>query len=267
MSTRSNGPGDPVEPAEPAGGVAPPRDAEYWARTVRALEVGEVPAGAVNLNVSGRRLAGPVQGFGKLWRKTYTVDLGEGAAPPAEVIATWKQHFARFWPTGTSFYGPLTGIAPGEVAVLNVAMPGGLLLSTGVLVLYADETSFTFMTPQGHMFASWITFSAAEQEGRTEVQVHVLLRAGDPIYELALPLGAHRKEDRFWQHTLRSLAAHFGVVDPRVRTAMACIDRRRQWAKAGNVWHNAAVRSALYQLATPLRWLAGLPRRVRRRGS
>jgi hypothetical protein len=34
------------------------------------------------------------------------------------------------------------------------------------------------------------------------VQVQVLLRAGDPLYELALPLGGHRKEDRFWQHTL-----------------------------------------------------------------
>ena len=33
-------------------------------------------------------------------------------------------------------------------------------LSTGVMVLYADEESFTLMTPQGHMFAGWITFSA-----------------------------------------------------------------------------------------------------------
>ena len=36
-------------------------------------------------------------------------------------------------------------------------------LSTGVMVLYADEESFTLMTPEGHMFAGWITFSAIEQ--------------------------------------------------------------------------------------------------------
>ena len=46
-------------------------------------------------------------------------------------------------------------------------MPGGLKLSTGVLVLYADDESFTLMTPQGHMFAGWITFSAFVSDGVT----------------------------------------------------------------------------------------------------
>jgi hypothetical protein len=41
-------------------------------------------------------------------------------------------------------------------------------LSTGVMVIYADDKSFTFMTPEGHMFAGWITFSAMEQDGATE---------------------------------------------------------------------------------------------------
>ena len=36
------------------------------------------------------------------------------------------------------------------------------------------------------------------------------MRASDPIYELGLALGGHRQEDRFWQHTLTQLAAHFG---------------------------------------------------------
>jgi hypothetical protein len=39
-------------------------------------------------------------------------------------------------------------------------MPGGLTPSTGVLVIYADEESFTPMTPQDHMFAGWIAVSA-----------------------------------------------------------------------------------------------------------
>jgi hypothetical protein len=259
----SDTPSDPPGPTDPAAG-ATPRDALYWAKLVHVLEVGQVPPDALNLNVSGRRLVGPVQGFGKLWQKTYRVDLGATSPSPAEVIAIWKQHFASFWPKGNRFYGSLTGIAPGEVALLNVTMPGGLVLSTGMLVLYADEISFTLMTPQGHMFASWITFSAADQQDHTVVQVQALFRAGDPLYELALPLGGHRKEDRFWQHTLRSVAAHLGVEDARVHTSVVCLDRRRQWANAGNIWDNAAVRSALYQLATPLRWSARLRRRRER---
>ena len=70
-----------------------------------------------------------------------------------------KTNFASFWPRGNHFYGPITGIAPGEVALLNIKT-GGMPLSTGVLVLYADDESFTLMTPEGHMFAGWITFSS-----------------------------------------------------------------------------------------------------------
>ncbi|HZD02584.1 MAG TPA: hypothetical protein VFA46_21075 [Actinomycetes bacterium] len=254
MSTQSDKPVEPVgEEAVEQVTVEPvtPRDAAYWAVGVETLQVGALPPEAVNLNVAGRRLVGPVQGFGKLWQKTYRVDLGDASVPPAEVIRTWKENFQRFWPARNWFYGPLTGIAPGEVALLNLTMPGRLLLSTGVLVLYADGESFTFMTPEGHIFAAWITFSAARQDGRTVVQVQVLLRAGDPLYELALAAGGHRKEDRFWQRTLTNLAAHFGA-EPPVETTVICVDRRRQWSNARNVWHNAAVRSAWH---TATRWL------------
>ena len=231
-----------------------PRDAAYWAKGVSKLELGEVPADAVNLNVTGRRVVGPVQGFGRLWQKTYRVDLAGTGVTAAEVIAAWKANFQDLWPEGNRFYGPLTGISPGDVALLNLAMPGRLRLSTGVLVLYADEESFTFMTPQGHMFAAWITFSAAELDGTTSAQAQVLLRANDPLYELALAFGGHRKEDQFWRHTLGALAAHFGVDRP-VETAVVCVDRRRQWANARNLWHNAAIRSALYSMGTPVRAL------------
>jgi len=43
--------------------------------------------------------------------------------------------------------------------------PGGKgLVSTGVLVIYEDEESFSFMTPEGHIFAGMITFSSYEDE-------------------------------------------------------------------------------------------------------
>ena len=132
-----------------------------WATQVGKLKVDNVP-GAINLNVAGRELVGPLQGFGQLWQKTYWVRLAGANITPAQLIEAWKQHFPKFWPAGNRFYGSLVGIKPGEVAVLNLAMPGGMPLSTGVMVLYSDDVSFSLMTPQGHMESGWITFSAYE---------------------------------------------------------------------------------------------------------
>jgi hypothetical protein len=241
---------------------AEPRDAGYWAREVTTLRVGEVPPEALNRNVEGRRVMGPIQGFGKMWQKTYRIELAGPQVSPAELIAEWKANFASFWPERNWFYGPLTGIAPGEVAVLNLTMPGRLKLSTGVLVLYADEDSFTFMTPQGHMFSGWITFSAAEQDGVTTAKVHILMRAHDPLSELGLALGGHKLEDRFWQETLRALGRHFGS-EAEVQSSAVCVDRRRQWSKAANLWHSSTIRSAIYAATAPVRALLRPFRRAR----
>jgi hypothetical protein len=238
------------------------RDTESWAKSVSRLKIGDVPAGAVNRNVDGRRVTSPIQGFGKMWQKTYQVRLPADRVSATELIATWKQRFPEFWPDGNSFYAPLTGIEPGEVALLSMTLPGRMKLSTGVMVLYADEESFTLMTPQGHMFAGWITFSALELEGETVAQAQVLMRASDPIYEVGLTLGGHRQENAFWQQTLTRLASHFGH-DGVVDTQVVCVDRRRQWSKWRNVWHSAAIRSTLYTLAAPARLVKRLVRRDR----
>ncbi|MFN2490919.1 MAG: hypothetical protein ABR529_14535 [Actinomycetota bacterium] len=190
-----------------------------------------------------------------MWQKTYSVEL-RGDVTPGQVIETWKQNFPDFWPQHNRFFGPLTGIAPGEVALLNLTMPGRLKLSTGVLVLYTDEESFTLMTPEGHMFAGWITFSAFERSGGTVAQAQVLMRASDPLYEAGLTFGGHRKEDRFWEHTLGALAAHLGV-SAMVETRTLCVDKKRQWGRLANIRHNAAIRSGLYALAAPARGVAG----------
>lgn len=238
-----------------------PRDQGNWAGKVEALTVGEVPAGAINLNVEGKRVVSPIQGFGKMWQKTYRIALGDTAAP-AEVIARWKANFPSFWPTGNYFYGPITGIAPGEVAVINMSLGGGMKLSTGVLVLYADDESFTLMTPQGHMLAGWITFSSFGRDGQTIAQAEVLIRASDPLFELGLAFGGHRKEDRFWIATLTNLAAHFGVEAP-VEVTVRCVDRRRQWRRLGNIRHNSAVRTGLYLAGGPFRLVARPFRRAK----
>lgn len=227
-------------------GSGTPRGAESWAKPVSRLHVEDVPAGAKNL-VEGKQLVGPIQGFGKMWQKTYRVRLAEGTATPVEVIREWKQHFPSFWPKGNQFYAPLTGINPGEVALIRASVAGGIKLSTGVMVLYSDEEAFTLMTPQGHMFAGWITFSASEAGGTTVAQAQVLMRAQDPLSELGLSLGGHRQEDRFWEQTLANLAAHFGVEAP-VETQVVCVDRRRQWSRAGNIRHSAAIRNGMAML-------------------
>lgn len=234
------------------------RDATSWAKAVSQLDVSEVPEGAININVQGRRLASPIQGFGKMWQKTYQVRLPGERVAPAELISTWKERFPEFWPEGNRFYGPLTGIQPGDVALLNMTLPGKMKLSTGVMVLYADEESFTLMTPQGHMFAGWITFSATQVGAETVAQAQVLMRASDPIFEMGLTMGGHKQEDRFWQHTLGALAGHFGHDTAEVDTQVVCVDKKRQWRRWGNVWHSSAIRSTLYMLGAPGRALKRL---------
>ena len=218
-----------------------------WAKPVDRLEVNGVPTEAINLNVDGRHLTGPLKGFGQMWQKTYRIRLSGSDISPKDLIRKWKQNFPKFWPKGNNFYGPLTGIAPGEVVVLNLASPGGMKLSTGIMVIYADDESFSFMTPEGHIFAGMNTFSAYDDEGTTVVQIQVLVRASDPLYELGCRLGiVHKNEDAFWHATLTNLAEFFGVTSSQVTQQNSLVDPRIQWKEAGNIWRNAAIRSALY---------------------
>jgi hypothetical protein len=239
------------------------RDATHWAKAVSRLNVSQVPEGAVNINVEGKRLTSPIQGFGKMWQKTYQVQLNGDIVRATDLIATWKQRFPEFWPDGNRFYAPLTGIEPGEVALIGMTLPGRMKLSTGVMVLYADDESFTLMTPQGHMFAGWITFSATERDGKTVAQAQVLMRASDPIFELGLAMGGHRQEDKFWNETLRRLAAHVGEPGAEVATQVVCVDKKRQWSRWTNVWHSSAIRSTIYMMGAPVRGIRGLGRRGR----
>jgi len=183
-----------LAPLPEAARLAAPKDAANWARKVDRLEV-DPREGVRGTNVAGRRLTGPVQGFGKMWQKTYRMDAGPDITPE-QAIATWREHFPEFWPKGNKFAGALTGINPGDVALLDLSIGGGVKLSTGVFVLYADAESFTLMTPQGHQFAGWITFSAERAGDTTTVQAQVLMRANDPLYELGMPV-MQRKEDKF----------------------------------------------------------------------
>jgi hypothetical protein len=230
------------------------RDATNWAKSVSRLEVSQVPDGATGINVAGRRLASPIQGFGQMWQKTYQVRVPRDLTSPQDLVAMWKQRFPEFWPTGNRFFAPLTGIAPGEVALIEGTLPGRLKLSTGVMVLYADEESFTLMTPAGHVFAGWITFSATAKGDHTIAQAQVLMRAGDPLYEVGLLLGGHKQEDHFWQTTLTNVATAAGAPGAEFSQVAVCIDRSRQWKRWTNVFQSAALGSVLYLAQAPVRW-------------
>ena len=244
MSSTSPTPADEQQPRD---------DSTGWARRdTHTLRIEHTPTGALNL-VDGRQLAGPLQGFGQMWQKTYRISLNNTSVTPVAVIEAWKHHFAEFWPASSRFFGPLTGIAPGEIALLSLQV-SGLPLSTGVLVLYADEESFTLMTPQGHVFAGWITFSSYAEDTETVVQTQVLMRASDPIYEFGLRfMGGHRQEDKFWEHTLGQVAKYFNL-EATVQIETICLDKQIQWSEARNIWHNSVVRTTLHVLTTPSRW-------------
>lgn len=228
-----------------------------WAKPVGRLEVTGVPSSAMNLNVQGRQITSPLQGFGQMWQKTYRIKLiaprdprTGNAAKITDIVREWKANFPKFWPRGATFYGPLTEIQPGEVAVLNLKGPGGMPLSTGVIVIYADDEQFSFMTPEGHMFAGMITFSAYQEEEDMYAQVQALIRANDPIYEMSFRLGfGHKAEDEFWKATLQNLTQYFGASGIYEQRAVV-VDPKVQWGQAGNIWQNAAIRTGIY---TPFR--------------
>jgi len=229
-----------------------------WAKPVEKLNLGATPAGAINLNVEGKQVTGPLKGFGQLWQKTYAVRLVGSDIAPAELIKIWKAEFPNFWPDGNRFYGAAGQIKPGDVALLNISGPGGATISTGILVIYADAESFSFMTPQGHVFAGMITFSAHEDDGVIVAQIQAVVRASDPIYEMGCRVGVvHKAEDSFWHGTLCALAARFGVNGV-VQQRTTLVDPRLQWAEVGSVWHNAAVRTMLF---APIHAIKGLLRR------
>ena len=238
-------------------------DSASWATPAAKLSVGEVPAGATNLNVVGRRLVGPMQGFGQLWQKTYRLRLERDAITPSDVIREWKANYSSLWPKGNRFYAPV--IAPGEVALINARSVGGVTVSTGIRVIYADDESFSFMNAAGHPAAGMVTFSAARQEDGLYAQVQVLIRANDPFYDVMLPIYGQRAEDEIWTHTLRALAQHLGAPVREVSVERVVVDRRRNWSEAKNIWQNAAIRSGMYMAAAPVRWVRRLVRRAPRR--
>jgi Domain of unknown function (DUF1990) len=218
-----------------------------WAQPVDRLHVHESHK-HVAFNLEGRRVAGPHQGFGSLWDRTFTIPLGEGVSPE-HLVAAWRARFGEFWPKGATFHGSMTSIQAGDVAPLTA---GGGAVTTGVLVIYADDTSFGYMTPEGHMFAGMITFSARSEDGPgTVAEIRMLVRPADPAWQVFWPV-VKRMEGGFWKATLVNLAAAHGVAGVAAEHSV-CVDRKWLWRNWTNVFTNGAVISVLYGLRKPFR--------------
>ena len=214
--------------------------------------------------IDGVALNGPSEGFGPLWRKRYRVRLDGSPISPETVIATWRARFGDFWPEGNKFSTPLTRITPGDLAQIEIDVGGGATLSTGIAVLSADPTSFTLITPEGHIFAGVIAFSAFAEEGVTVAQSDVLMRASDPVFEVGMVLFGYRREDRFWAQTLAALAGSFGATATPTMEAR-CIDRHFQWSQAKNIRQNALLRSFIKRSTAPATRIAQRVHRLARR--
>ena len=228
-----------------------PRDVGSWAKGRNVLRVSDVPAGAVNLNVDGRRVVGALQGFGQ---QTYSVRLTGADVSSEDVVRVWKQEFPDFHPPQSRFYPSLDGVEPGEVMLINASVQG-MPVYTGVMVLYSDDVPFTVMTAEGLPEAGWNTFSAYEEDGATDVQIQSLARASDPVYEVGFRLFGSTQQERIWTHVLSALAARFGVSG-QVHLEKVCV-----YPQLRNLWHNASLRSVIFTVATQGRRIRDLIRR------
>jgi hypothetical protein len=248
MPLATPGAAQPQDPPEHDAGPSPER--------ISALISDPLPPGALARNVAGRKVTGPDDGFGKLWRKRYWIRLTGSSVTPAELIATWKKRYTEFWPKGSHLYQPPSGLEKGDVAAADLAMIGGTRVGTGIIVIEDTRTSFTFATLEGHTFAGTITFSSRDDAGATVAQVEVIMRASDPLYELGMSLGGHRHENRFWEASLGALARYFGVeAEPAMD--MTCLDSHRKWRNATNIVDNAFLHTVTYLVGRPFRLLAG----------
>lgn len=226
----------------------------YWAKPVDKLHVAEVKGSISSLNVEGRHPVGPLKGFGQMWEKTYELRFVDPKKTLFDIAATTKQNFVRFQPPQNNFYPSPGGIVAGETVLIRSAVAGVPIL-TGVLVSYADDVSFTFMTPQGHPESGWVTFRVFKEGSETVCQIQGLARASDPIYEIAFRLHGSEFQEMTWKHVLGSLAKHLDVDAP-VTMKKKCVAPNLQWSQVGNIRHNAQMWTLAHLVIWPIRRIA-----------
>jgi len=235
-----------------------------WAPARKKIEIDSAPKGVTAINVENRSAMGALQGFGQLWKKTYRLHLIGVNLSTNQVMKIWKEHFAEFQPAGNAFYLPEAGLEAGKVIFIDSPLPvipprydkpGVVPMTSGVMVMYEDDESFAVMTPEGFPVSGWNNFSVYEDNGDPVAQVQSFERASDPIYEFGFRfMGGAKRQEYIWKHVLTQLGNYLGIQGE-VEVQKECLDPMIQWSKIGNVWRNAGIRTTLYWLGTPLRWM------------
>jgi hypothetical protein len=136
--------------------------------------------------------------------------------------------FGRMWQRTYRMRLPSDRVSPAELK------DRFLDLSPDGEVLHADGGSVTLATRHGR-----VTFSSTASGREAVVQAQILMRAHDPLDEIGLSLGGHRRQDRFWEQTLSGLAAGFGL-EAAIDTRVVCVDRRRRWSRWRPLRHDRA---------------------------
>jgi len=197
-------------------------------------------------------IAPPDDGFGRLWRKQYWIELDLPEISPEQILADWRDHFDAFWPGDNRLYAELRKLRPLDLAEMDIEVAPGARITSGVVLLYSRPDAFALITPKGHMFNGVITFGVRSRDRARVAEIDIRMRASDPLFEIGMALFGHRQEDRFWTGTLHNLGLHW-QQDCHVHQSAQVVDRHRHWNRAINVWHNAAIRSLLGRGATRVR--------------
>ena len=130
-----------------------PRDAGSWATKVDRLSAPDETA-KVGYNITGKRVTGPQQGFGRLWQRTYWTDLGDAVGSKA-LVADWKLHFGEYWPKGSTFHNALTGIEPGAVAPIEVG-DGGYVAAGSTVTSKVDAGELAVGRARQRNIGGWV---------------------------------------------------------------------------------------------------------------
>jgi hypothetical protein len=232
-----------------------------WAPLVERIKVTEKPEGAMLRNMDNRRLQPQINVFGKMWQKTFWLMIDKPELTPKDVITKLMQNFVVFQIPENFFYPTSKGLSPGALVFIDSKTPGGIV-STGIYVLYVDDTSFTYITPQGHPEAGWITFSAREQDEKIRLQIQGLVRAADPFYELAYAIAGQAFQEKIWLNVLTQMAKHLAIEDNGQMVKYKPADNW-QCCRAGNIWYNAQIRTLPLNIT---RWIP-LSRKVKEKAS
>lgn len=97
-----------------------------------------------------------------------------------------------------------------------------------------------------HKYDAAKALAAFAAEGGLVAQVQSIDRATDSLYEFGtILMGGARRQEENWTHVLTRLAERLGVQNPSVEMHKVCVDPRRQWREARNIWKNASVRTVL----------------------